>query len=877
MTAQARYSLPTVPAELSGLVDLALDLRWSWSHTSDELWERLDSELWNMTHNPWHILQTVAQTRLEEVAADPDFIQALEYHVAARRDYLESVSWFEQNYPEAAGVTRPEAAGVTRQDTSEVTGHPPRLGPIAYFSMEFGLSEALPIYSGGLGILSGDFLKTASDLGVPLIGVGLLWQQGYFRQALSPFGEQLEAFPFNDPGQLPITPLRDSEGEWVSVEVPIGRRRVFLRGWQVHAGRVRLYLLDSNHMLNAPVDRGIIGELYGGGPDMRLQQEMALGVGGWRLLDQLGIAPDICHLNEGHAAFAVLERARSYMIAHGVTFSEALTATRPGNLFTTHTPVDAGFDRFAPALLSEYMSAYAEELGIGIDALHALGAAPLDQPVVDPTAPFNMTFLAIRGCGAVNGVSELHGEVSRQLFRPLFPRWPQQEIPVGHVTNGVHVPSWDSREADALWTKWCGKGRWLGDPYDVSDKIRMISDEELWAFRETSRRRLITMAREHVQQQGPIAGSLEPLGSDPACLCDPSIFTMGFARRFATYKRPNLLLYDPDRLQRMLCGPGSRVQLIIAGKAHPADAAGKAMIHEWTDFIQQCTVRPHVVFLIDYDMGVAEHLVHGVDLWINTPRRPWEACGTSGMKILVNGGLNLSELDGWWAEAYAPDVGWALGDRREHNSDPAWDAYEAEQLYTLLENEIIPEFYDRDEFGIPRRWIARVRESMARLVPQFSTNRMMRDYLETYYLPCAASMRERPAMAGEIEAWRRNLDEHWHEIRFLGYSITQVERANGTHYDVRVELQLGAVPPGSIRVELYAEPIGGGAPERHTLTEVSAINKHAPGEGRIHRSSYGYRLLLPALRPANDYTPRVIPWHQAARVPLECGRILWLR
>ncbi len=855
----------------------------------------------------------------------------------------------------------------------------PPLGPVAYFSMEFGLSEALPIYSGGLGILAGDFLKAASDLGVPVVGVGLLWQQGYFRQALSADGDQIEIFPYNDPGQLPIMPLRDDDGEWVSVDLQFPRRPVHLRVWKVLAGRVELYLLDANDLMNSPADRGITSELYGGGPEMRLQQEMILGIGGWRLLRELGIEPEVCHLNEGHAALAVLERARCYMEDQGVSFEVALTATRAGNLFTTHTPVEAGFDRFPPGLVSEYLSEYASELGITIDELLALGRCPapvICGPVYRPGAPggaasvecspnaqtsgggssisglsgdgasvqgapdghgaepFNMAYLAIRGSGAVNGVSRLHGEVSRGLFQSLFPRWPRREVPVGHVTNGIHVPSWDSKEADTLWTRICEKGRWLSGLEGLGDLIRQASDEELWEFRDANRRKLITVAREHVERQGPVAGSLETLTSDITCLCDPAVLTLGFARRFTSYKRVNLLLHDPDRLERMLCAPESKVQLVLSGKAHPADTAGKAMIRQWTEFIRRCNVRPHVIFLVDYDMGIAEHLVHGADVWINTPRRPWEASGTSGMKVLANGGLNLSELDGWWAEAYAPDVGWALGDGLEHDSDPAWDAIEAERLYDLLENEIIPEFYDRDEQGIPRRWIARVRESMARLAPEYSTNRMMKDYLERYYLPGAAAYRERtgarslpaglaaalpgetasgqaaaepsetasglaaaepsetashkatveapaPAVQGlavntvavDIEAWRTLLDRHWSEIAFLDYSVETVAGPKGQTHSFRVEVALGNIPPGAVSVELYAEPVEGDVPERHVLiTDVSALKK-----GPRSRGSWTLRTLIPANRPASDYTPRVVPWHAGVAVPLEANHILWYR
>jgi glycogen phosphorylase len=849
---------PAVPEQLQGLVDLALDVRWTWSHSADMLWARLSPEVWERTHSPWHILQSIPPARLQEFARDADFVDLLRRHVDERAQNLSAPSWYAehcQNMP--PGAPSPS----------------PLLGQIAYFSMEFGLTEALPIYSGGLGILAGDYLKCASDMGVPLVGIGILWQQGYFRQALSSTGEQIELFPFNDPGQLPVSPLRDSRGEWVSVNLEFPRRTVQLRVWEVRAGRVMLYLLDANDLMNSAVDRGITSELYGGGPEVRLQQELILGIGGWRVLRALGIEAEICHLNEGHAAFAVLERARTYMEDTGVDFEEALDATRAGNLFTTHTSVEAGFDRFPVGLVREYLGDYAKALGISMDRLLALGAA-------DRTDGFNMAFLAIRGSGAVNGVSRLHSEVSRRLFQPLFPRWPQEEVPISHVTNGVHVPSWDSAEADTLWTRICGKDRWLGDTRHLTDLMRQVSDEELWTLRNVARRNLVATARDHLRRQGPIAGSLEALGDDISCLCDPGVFTIGFARRFASYKRVDLLLHDVERLERILCGPDSRTQLILAGKAHPADRTGKAMIKEWTDFIARCNVRPHVIFLVDYDMDLAEHLVHGVDLWINTPRRPWEASGTSGMKVLANGGLNLSELDGWWAEAYSPEVGWALGDGLEHDHDPAVDAAEAERLYDLLENEVIREFYDRDSDGIPRRWIARVRESMARLTPRFSTNRMMADYLDRYYLPGAVAYRQRVgSLAAGLGAWRGHLDTYWGDLAFLNMDVKTGGGPEGSVHSFVVRIRPGRVRPDAIRVEVYADP-----GEIHALSRVDGtpdgaldVDSAPHGGAAASEATLTYRASIPALRPFSDYTPRVVPWYPGAQIPLESSHILWYR
>src|SRR5580704_4726399 len=445
----------------SSLAELALDLRWSWNHGADGVWKQLDSALWELTSNPWVVLQTVSREKLQLLLGNPAFRQEIDALVQAQKRVASAPAWFQQNHPQAP------------------------LTCAAYFSMEFMLSEALPIYSGGLGNVAGDQLKAASDLGVPVVGVGLLYQQGYFRQVIDEEGAQQALYPYNDPGQLPITPLRQPNGEWLRLEISLPGYSVWLRAWQVQVGRVRLYLLDSNDAANFPAHRGITSELYGGGPELRLKQELLLGIGGWRLFRAIGLQPEICHLNEGHAAFAVLERARSFMQANAQPFEVALAVTRAGNLFTTHTAVAAGFDRFAPALIEQYLGGYAErELGITLHDLLALGR----QNPKDSSESFNMAYLAIRGSGAVNGVSRLHGEVSRHLFESLFPHWPADEVPVGHVTNGVHMPSWDSTASDDLWTKACGKDRWLGTAETLERNIRRVSDVSLWQFRIDARK-----------------------------------------------------------------------------------------------------------------------------------------------------------------------------------------------------------------------------------------------------------------------------------------------------------------------------------------------------------------------------------------------------
>jgi starch phosphorylase len=824
------------------LAELALDMHWSWNHSTDEVWRQLDPELWKITHNPWVVLQTASRDKIERVLADPIFRKNVDRLIDASRQATQAPAWFQRDH----------------------AGAP--LTCVAYFSMEFMLSEALPIYSGGLGNVAGDQLKAASDLGVPVVGVGLLYQQGYFRQAIDKNGEQQALFPYNDPGQLPITPLRQPNGEWLRLEIALPGYSVWLRAWQVQVGRLKLYLLDSNDAANFPVHRGITSELYGGGPELRLKQELLLGIGGWRLLRALGVEPEICHLNEGHAAFAVLERARHFMEETGQSFEVALAVTRAGNLFTTHTAVGAGFDRFEPTLIEQYLKQYAEQkLGITFHDLLSLGR----QNPNDSAESFNMAYLAIRGSGAVNGVSRLHGEVSRHLFAPLFPHWPPDEVPIGHVTNGVHMPTWDSAAADELWTEACGKDRWLGTTETLEQDMRRVSDSSLWQFRNAASKSLVEYAREQLSRDMAVAGALPENVEAAKHIFDPTALTLGFARRFATYKRPNLLLHDPQRLLRILTNSQRPVQLILAGKAHPADEAGQALIHEWIQFIRQPEARPHAIFLDDYDMLLTEHLVQGVDVWINTPRRPWEACGTSGMKVLVNGGLNLSELDGWWAEAYTPELGWALGDGQEHHDDPVWDAADAEALYCLLEREVIPEFYARDGAGQPTAWLARMRNSMAKLTPHFSADRAVREYTAQHYLPGAANYRERAANRGavgqQVFDWQHALKKEWPSLRF---GPLQAE-ANGEQYVFELQVNLNNLDPNAARVELYAEGVNGGDPVRQEMKRISQVAGMA--------GAHIYRTQIPASRQSTDYTVRVTPHCDGVAIPLEETRVLWQR
>ena len=835
-----RYDLPR---KLAVLAELALDVRWTWSHASDTLWRMVDADAWERTRNPWTILQDVPRARLAALAADPAFMEELARILEARLRYRSEPSWYGQTQPRSA---------------------PKR---VAYFSMEFGLGEALPLYAGGLGILAGDYLKTASDLGVPAVGVGLLYQVGYFRQMLDAEGRQQAMYPYNDPASLPIEPVQARSGGRLHVPLPLPGRIIQLRIWRALVGRTALYLLDSNDPLNSPADRGITGELYGGGTEVRLMQEVVLGIGGWRALEAMGLEVDVCHLNEGHAAFAVLERARAFLQQHRTSFWEALWATRAGNVFTTHTPVAAGFDAYPRGLIDKYFphfGSYVAGLGLSREAMLGLGR----RDPADPGEPFNMAYLAMRGSATANGVSRLHGAVSRRIFAPLYPRWPEDEVPVGHVTNGVHVPSWDSRWADTLWTEACGKTRWRGAMEPLTAAIQCVSDEVLWELRGKERADLVRYARERLAWQLGQRGSAPETIAEAAHVLDPDALTLGFARRFAGYKRPNLLLSDPGRLERLLGSAERPVQIIVAGKAHPDDEEGKRLVQAWAEFVRRAPVRRRAIFLEDYDMSLAQELVQGVDVWINTPRRPWEACGTSGMKLLVNGGLNLSSLDGWWAEAHRSGVGWALGDAQEHEGSTR-DGAEAEELYRLLEDEIVPAFFARDAQGVPRAWVARIRASMSLLAPEFSSNRMMRDYVERCYLPAAATFRRRSSgrakLARELEAWWRSIEVHWKEVH-VGRVTAE---PHGGWWAFAAEVHLGSLPAATIEVELYADAVDGSPAVREVMKPDTAAPD--PSGASIYRAS------VPSTRPPWHFTPRIVPYHPEARVPIEAPLIVWPR
>lgn len=835
------YSDLNLPPGLEALADLALDLRWTVRQTTDRIWEMLDAEAWEKTKNPYLILQNVSRARLDEAAKDEKLKKEISSWQEKRSRLLKGASLAASDDPRA----------------------------VAYFSMEFGLSEALPIYSGGLGILAGDYLKTASDMRLPVTGIGLLYQQGYFRQLLSRDGSQVEAFPYNDPETLPIIPARNGDGSRMRVRISLPGRSLILRVWQANVCRVNLYLLDSNDPMNSPWDRAITANLYAPGQERRLIQEIVLGIGGWMVVEKLGLDPEVCHLNEGHAAFVVLARAYSFMKKTGLSMRASLWATRAGNVFTTHTPVEAGFDRFESSLVEKYTRFYADRLGISLQDLMSLGQSG-GAGGLDLSAPFTMAHLALSGCSHANGVSRLHGRVSRRIFQARYPRWPQVEVPFTHVTNGVHIPTWDSPAAQELWGGACPEGCGPEGIDYWKDGISRKSDQELWCFRGRSRRDLVDYVRRRHLRQEEARGAGEEELKEARHVLDPNVLTIGFARRATAYKRTDLLLSDPERLAGILQDKMRPVQLVMAAKAHPSDDEGKEMVRQMAAFAARSEVSGRAVFLSDYDIDLAQHLLPGVDVWINTPRRPNEACGTSGMKVLANGGLNLSNLDGWWDEAYEPQVGWCLGDDRE-NSGPERDIEEADMLYRLLEEKVVPLFYERDLDGVPKGWTDMVRASMTRLTPRYSSERMMQEYLEKIYRPAAQSYRRRSAeggsIAAEMAAWQERLHESWKGIRLGGL---KVER-EGEMWSFSVEAYLGELHPDDIRLELYADPLPGSdaGPEKMVMERLG------PLAGAVNGFVFGAR--APAARAAEDYTPRIVPYHPEAFIPMEEAHILWMR
>jgi starch phosphorylase len=848
--------VPSLPPMLEPLRKIAYNLRWSWDHETIELFRRLDSDLWESSgHNPVRMLGSVSQKRLEAVARNDSFVAHLD-RVAGELDaYLTNEScWCQRTHKQVEGCLA------------------------AYFSAEFGLTECLSIFAGGLGILAGDHLKSSSDLGVPMVGIGLLYQQGYFRQYLNEAGWQQEFYQDNDFHNLPLTLVRKADGTPVTISVEYPGRSVVAQIWLVEVGRVPLYLLDTNIPANPrPEDRDITDQLYGGDLEMRLRQEILLGIGGCRVLEALGLEPGVYHMNEGHSAFLALERVRRLMETKRLSFAEARELASCSLIFTGHTPVMAGHDFFPAEMMDRYFANYVRSLGISRSEFFALGRK---QPA-DEGENFCMTVLALRMAASSNGVSKLHGCVSRKMWQDLWPGVPEDEVPITHVTNGVHFRSWISYEMNQLYDRYLGPD-WREEPADqvLWKRAETIPAEELWRSHERRRERLVAFARQKLR------GQLERRGAPRAEIevadeaLDPDVLTIGFARRFATYKRATLLLRDPERLERILNAPGRPVQIIFAGKAHPRDDAGKELIRQIIVLARRKEFRRRVVFLEEYDMAVSRALVQGVDVWLNTPLRPMEASGTSGMKAAANGALNLSTLDGWWDEAWRQSdsrlIGWAIGRGETYRDSETQDQVEAEALYDLLEGDVVPSFYERGADRLPRRWIERMKASLGSLCHYYNTHRMVQDYTESFYLIAhEASQRlaaDGAARAKALAAWKARVRQAWPEVR-----VESVENhapstlAVGQPIHARVRVHLGSLTPDDVAVELYHGSVNA---DEEMVNAVATVMQPA---GPMENGSWVFEAKPVTCSDSglHGFTVRVLPYHPDLPSALMPGLISW--
>jgi len=849
--------LPSLPPQLERLRALAYNLRWAWDHDTIELFRRLDTELWETSgHNPIRMLGRLDQAKLEAAAKDESVLAHLDRVSRELNAYLEiNSTWYERLNVTAEGLL------------------------VAYFSAEFGLTECLSVFAGGLGVLAGDHLKSASDLGIPLVGVGLLYQQGYFRQYLNAAGWQQEHYEENDFQNLPLMLERRPDGAPLTVSIAFDSRQVRAQIWRVRVGRISLYLLDANLAENRPEDRDITDQLYGGGTEMRLKQEILLGIGGYRALDALGLRPTVCHMNEGHSALLSVEWVRYLMAERGLSFPEAREVASAGLVFTEHTPVAAGHDYFSPGLLDRYLTSYYGPLGLSRMEFLGLGRQNPDNDNED----FCMTVLALRMASASNGVSKLHGKVSREMWKSLWPEVPQEEIPIGSITNGVHLRSWISYEMNQLYDRYLGP-KWREEHADAKlwERAQGIPAEELWRTHERRRERLVAFSRRRLRQQLQNRGASQAAIDAADEILDPDALTMGFARRFATYKRATLLLQDVERLGRILNDPHRPVQILFAGKAHPRDDAGKALIQQIIKLTERPEFRRRVVFLEDYDMAVARYLVQGCDVWLNTPIRPLEASGTSGMKALANGGLNVSTLDGWFDEAWWESaesgqfVGWAIGRGETYRDDNYRDQIEATALYDLLERDIVPTYYERSADGLPRRWIARMKSSIARNCPEFNMQRVVKQYTTGFYLPAHGLRQEltlnQAARAKELAQWRLRVQRAWHEVRVVEVDAVAGDSVEaGRSIDVQARVSLGSLPYEDVTVELYFGRID--AHEQFadaTAIPMLFVGREADGSCTFQAAGVECRN-----SGRHGYTVRVLPFHAGEARGLLPGLIRW--
>ncbi|MBX3175750.1 MAG: alpha-glucan family phosphorylase [Candidatus Hydrogenedentes bacterium] len=847
----SKYTVvPRVPERLKPLLEIAGNLWWCWNHDAIDMFHRIDRDLWTrVNQNASAMLGQISQLRLDELAKDDSFLAHMDRVQEKLRDYMETNTWADRN-PDAS----PDFC-------------------VAYMSAEFGLHESLRIYSGGLGVLAGDHLKAASDLGLPLVGIGMLYREGYFSQYLSADGWQQETYPHNDFYNIPIAHERDKSGAPLTIEIPYPEGMIKAYVWRCQVGRVPLFLLDCDHEDNSPAARAITAQLYGGDRETRVRQEILLGMGGVIAMHALGIQPTTYHMNEGHAAFMTLQRIKDLVLNDGMVFEDAIETVKAGSFFTTHTPVPAGNDMFEPALVERYFHTYCAEVGIPFDRLLRLGRQNPD----DSHEPFCMTVLALRLSSGANGVSKLHGEVARNMWNLTWTGVPEEEVPITSITNGIHTRSVISRDLSDLYDRYLGPG-WVNSPDDHSiwQRIDSVPDTELWRTHERRRERLVNFARRRLAAQYEKRGATDTELRICHEVLNPDTLTIGFARRFATYKRAALILRDRERLMRILTNPEHPVQFIIAGKAHPADTAGKQLIRDLQQFAREPAVRRNFIFLEDYDINVARYMVQGVDCWLNTPRRPMEASGTSGMKASANGGLNISIPDGWWCEAeHLGPNGWSIGRGEQYDDLEEQDRVESELLYEILEKEVVPTFYDRGSDDLPRQWIHRMKSAIRTIGPVFNTYRMVQEYTDRCYIP---SSNRRNALKADgrkralaLSAWKQRVHKLWPKVRIASVESGPTENLPvGTHLSVSAVVHLGELTSKDVTVEVYYGTLDTeGQIEHGHWSEMKVAAEPEKGDVRFEGS------ILCNQTGQLGFTVRAIPSHEDLAQKHETTLIAW--
>ncbi len=841
--------VPNIPKKLSNLMNIAKNLWWSWNIEAVHLFQDMDRELWEkFNHNPVCMLGKIEQSRLDELERDEIFIARMNEIYYELERYLKLDTWFKKK--------------IGSQFDNNT---------IAYFSMEFGIHECLPIYSGGLGILAGDHMKSASDLGLPLIGIGLLYKHGYFKQYLNHDGWQLETYPANDLYNLPIELLRDKDGKEYILSVMIGDKEVFFRVWSIYVGRIEMLMLDTDILQNANEERQITAFLYGGDLENRLKQEILIGMGGVKVLEAFKKNTVVYHMNEGHSAFLAIERLIQLREKSGLSFEEARELVRSTSIFTTHTPVPAGIDYFPPDLMRKYFNKVVPRLGINMDAFLGLGR----KKPFDNNEAFCMAILAINLSSQTNGVSKLHGEVSRRMFEDLWPSIPKNEVPITHITNGCHTMSWLSSEMSRLYLRYLG-GRWIDDPtnHAIWKRIENIPPFELWRCRERLSEAFVSYARKRIKKQYESKGAPKYMIDQAEEALDPEVLTIGFARRFATYKRATLLFKDIDRLKRIITNPNGKVQFVFAGKAHPKDKYGKEFIQKIVQVTKIPELSKYIIFIENYDIDLARNLLQGVDVWLNNPRRPYEASGTSGMKASVNGTINLSVLDGWWDEGYKGDNGWAIGAGEEYTDEAYQDEVESRLLYEILENHVVPLFYTKGQNNIPHGWVDMMKRNIMSNCPVFNTSRMVEEYCKRFYIPC--STRYNHFNKNNFDdlknylTWKDKIKKIWHMV-----SIKNIDSKNnhiakvGDRIPVKVTIDLAGLSPDEVRVEIFIGRID----ERYELVEghpLPLLPSETTSQGTIYSGT-----ILCLSSGQIGYSVRCYPYNKNLNYHLEMGLINW--